>query len=431
MDERDTARTPGAQMLDAAARQMALAVPPPPPGLADRVMARIAEAETAHNLNGGLVMTNDRTPRISKISWLPNPVAGPAVRALAVAASALLVVGSLAVLAGPRGGDLGDPAAHGLLLTAARATEAARYARVEVSGSAETTVHIRRLPELPDLPEIELPPVPEIEDPEFEVPAFEVPEGLPEGFELPEDFAVPEAPDPSELRAQAQASRDEAQEEAQRRVQEFEEQVRTMLENLPREFHARWEFHASGVVEIPGRLELEGEARLVESTPEVPDGSGRFHVVVSNDVTYTEHPDGSYSRTGEGPGALEALVARPGAAVDLMAEAENAQDLGEEEQDGQRVRHLRFEADGNTVDAWIGSDDHIVRKMTVTSSGREERDGIEVEWRAEATIRVTPMDGPVTILVPPPDAVVTLPDAYAEVVGQISPFGETVPLPYA
>lgn len=467
----------GLRRIDAAVP--VLAPPPAPAGLEARVIARVQTACAAGSPD--ITLPDTATPGGT---MNPAPTVRFAMtRVLAAAAAAILVVGSLAVAA-PRGHD--DETLDTLLTAASEATSEVGSAHVSVEGRATTKVRLTNLdeflkqvpsidemlaqmpeiPEVPDLPETPAPPSAKGGGAEFQVPELpELPEPSCESISEDECAALKEAHRQateelrkaveqagstlagsgvsdgsgipgldrdairSQLDAQLQQGRAQMEEQLRAAQAEFEQK----LQEIPREFTCTYTFSGSGPMAIPGRAEIGGEGD-VSCEPETVDAQGSFHVVIDQDVSFSDNGNGTFTRSSGGPGDIGSLVAK---AEDISKLLESAQatpaDHGNETIDGVEVRHLSFSADAPggegtaQVDVWIGVKDNIVRKAVMRTSGKTTKDGVEVEWTAEQTILVTDVNVPVDIQVPSADQIVPAPPAVDSFNGLTNPFGGSLP----
>lgn len=429
-------------------------VPEPPEDLADRMITRLRAAIPAPGTGGGTMhpRSTEPAPHHHVAAIRPIPRTRPAAtRVLGVAAAAILLVGSLAVAAGPRPGNGERPLRA--LLAAANATAGVTSARVHIAGTAQTDAELTKLPELPamslpklpELPPASLPPLPEL--PPASLPKLpELPE-LPAAAPQPATPGMPEATAPRSQPPTAAPQepgpgRQAPADELRRQFDDAQAGIRAVLAQLPRRFHARWTFEGSGTLQVPGRVEIQGDARLVESDPPATSASGKFHVVVDAGSVFTQNPDGTFTESAGATGPLGRVVADPEGVARLLRSASGtSRDLGLEQLDGQPVRHYRFDTDAAgvgapegtrgtfTVDAWIGERDHIARKVVLRAEGASQRDGMDARWSSETTIEITHVGAPVSIEVPPASRVTPAAPGANAVASILSPYGSAVPLP--
>lgn len=338
------------------------------------------------------------------------------VRSGAVAAAVALVVAALAVLPG-RGWDgtnLSD-----VLLAAAERTAAAGTARLRIDGSASMTVRLPALA-LPPVEEIPVPGAPDL----FDLPNFPEPPDA-GGYSGFEEFA--ESLRESQRRVEESLRRSQqealqAQQEARRRVGEAQQEIRRRLAALPRQHAVTVAFEGNGEMIEPDRLHLAGTTRLVRSTPPVPGAaSAPFEIIVADGSSYTLQPDGTWVRAPGPVGPFGVLSLDAAALLDMLKVPRTGlSDLGVEQLDGVRVRHVRYDiADVGlaprplgsrvtyTVEGWIGVDDNLLRKLTLRSSGRPapREDAATAEWQTEMTVRLFDFGAPLSIEAPSPEVV--------------------------
>lgn len=372
------------EQVDALAHR--LSVPAAPEGLADRVLAhvRAATSEEPTVAPAGL-----GPRRRAEERWAMRR--RPVLASLAAAASLLLLVGVLATVT-REGGPAGDDVTVDPLLTAAERTLDAGTARVRLSGSVSITV-TRPEGVQPELPELEL----------FEVvpPVVVEPPAPPDLSEVPQ-----------ELRAQLEQAYDDLRrqfEEFSRQQEDLYAQLREQgadvldLVQVPTTFRVEMAVTGGGEVAFPDRLHLEGSLEVVSAEPGLPEAPGSFEVVVVEGTAYYRGSDGRWLEVPGPSGPFGPFVLDPDGVADLLGGARpGAEDLGEEDLEGERVRHHRYGVDAGvfdpgtstaidaTADVWVGSDDGRVRQLRVASTARHEApDGTTVEMTTTLTLRLS------------------------------------------
>lgn len=353
--------------VDSAVFATRRSLPAAPGGLADRVSARL----TGVGLHSG--------PPVDVEPTAVGPRRPPFLGMGAAAALIVLIVAALAVWPGR-----GDEGSAALLASSAERTTAARTARVSIEGRATLVVHLPEIG-LPSLPDLLLPSLPSLPLPSLP--------GLSE----------------SEIR--------DAWSSAAESLRAHLDGARSTVERvIPSEITSLVSLEAHGEVEFPDRLHLAGSARVVEPV----DVSQDFETVVVPDGVFVRVGGGGWARIPASAGPLAAFFFDADGVTSILRAAEGlAEDLGEEDQNGVRVRHysysiaepIRFGLGGPAlkVDAWIASDG-TVRRITTAYGGSLPADGsgpggLLVEWSVAFTLDVTEFGAPVSIFAPPPEDV--------------------------
>ena len=406
---------------------------PTPPRLAERVIAHVAGAggAGAGAPASGTEKGSDLRGREER-AW-PGAHRGRLLTTMAVAAVMLLLVGVLAAVGGRDTGSSqaaspGQSAEISMLLTAAERTVAAGTARMRLSGTAR--LEITRPTELviPDL-EFATPP-PALEPPPFEPPPTP-------------DFSGLAEPQADEARRQFEAR----VEELERRYEDFVEQTRREYEQLrndvsrafdeqaiPRQFTLESEITGTGAVEFPDRMRMDGEMRTKTTAGASLTGAVRFGVAVAGHTILVRSPDGSWIAIPAPAGPLTPLLADPDGIALLLAGARGTiDDLGEEDLDGSGVRHYRFtvepglfgdgadEAQGS-VEAWIGVKDHVVHKLTSsTSAHHHDASGFDSRMESSVTLELFDFGADVSVEIPHADATSSSPLGAAAVLVPYEP----------
>ncbi len=411
-----------------------LAPGPAPAGLADRVIAGVREA-VASDTTEASETTDDTAPGGAAVadlgsrrraregrgaSLVHGPRRGPLLVSTAMAAVLLLVVGVLALVPGdPSGEQEVDP-----LLTAAGNTLGAGTARVELDGTTSMTVRMPAsavprpeveliepsipepsIPEPPPLPDLEPPPLPDLE-------------GFPD--DVREEMEEQHRQQVEEMRRRRQQIVEEQQqriEEQRQRFEQLREDARAAIErvSVPREFSFRARVTGSGAVVFPERMQITGAMEVIEAEPPLAgDGTPRsFGVTVTGDDTFVQQPGGQWFSVPGVSGPLGPVIAdAEGVASLLRGSRGDVRDLGEEELDGVRVRHHRFalahsvlaprgtDAEG-TVDAWVGVDDGVVRKLDVRADAEHTgADGFESSIETRMTLTLSDFGSDVSVDAP-------------------------------
>ena len=328
--------------------------PAPPAGLADRVVTgltdRGAAGETAHR-------------RSVRRAWQRSLVA--------VAAAAAVLIGVLFVHE-----PSGEPP-KAVLIAAAEHLEEDRTAVVRVDGTVDVTV--RRAGSDPDFSGLP----PELEGyfearwnemmTEFErsMAEFEQQVGdvLGEIDDIFDDFGTPGAPAPPTAPPDPpQGPSDQAEPTPP-----------------PDDLTLRLELQATGVVDVDGRLELDGKVRPVAGTLPVPDTEVAFGVSVGELGPVIRLPDGSRATLPSPDAGLAAVLAQPGALPALLRAAEgDVVAAGRTEVAGEEVMRYRFRAHGRDIEARIGADGRL-RTLAV---GDQSTEGSS-QWRSRLDVTVT------------------------------------------
>lgn len=166
---------------------------------------------------------------------------------------------------------------------------------------------------------------------------------------------------------------------------------------------------ASGVGLLPDRWHLKGTV--------TPDFDGIFGETGSHPVESITIEDSTWVRIGERqwmklPRAAVVVETDPGALLEMAAAPPaDVDDLGDERLDGEIVHHYRFSRSqaGPTVtyDLWVDGSG-LVRRIAFAF----EHDLLAAgSMTAEAEVRITPTDDPISIEPPPADEVVDYSDA--------------------
>lgn len=365
-----------------------------PPGLADRALAGAwgAPATSLPGPDGALVpLGSARASRRAR----PFLAAGSAAAAL------LVLVAALAVLPGRRGtgqggrGDADEADLPALLLASAERTATLDTYRLRVEAEARSDLALPQawrnrvevtVPSLPDLPSFE---------------------GLPEG-------------------------RVEVEERLRRAREQFQEQLENHLRtsgvgshpffDLPERISFDVSFAGTGEVVQPDRLHLTGIARVSGSAPFAASLPGEVELVVVGRDAYLRQADGTWVRLPGAPGSFGPVLLDADAALAALRHPEGGiEDLGVETLDGERVRHVRFGVDGDRLgragvrfrsEVWVGTDDDLLRKLTLSTQGSLGPDeaataraglaGLSLDWSASTTLRLSDFGADVTVEPPPP-----------------------------
>ncbi len=321
---------------------------------------------------------------------MASPLCIAATKTLAAAVAGMLAVAGLALATRSSGSDP-DPVAPEVLLTAARATEEVGSAEVRVTGYTRTETKLGSFPERISETAESLPPVPPpVPSPP---PAPPIPPELDCGDmpgragemplhagEMPEHVC-------ERLRERMESARARAHAEARSELREHRSEMRSRirahmeehLARIPDEIRCELEFEGSGTMSIPGTIDVDGDAD-VACDPDIVDAEGTFGASLSMHGGWDGFPMPPFSDGTSVPALLR------GADGEVTGH-------GTEQMDGVTVRHVSFSTDhdrvSTSVDAWIGVDDHVVRKLVTRTSGHLGEEGVEVELEARQTLLVT------------------------------------------
>lgn len=221
--------------------------------------------------------------------------------------------------------------------------------------------------------------------------------------------------------------------------QEFEQDIDEVAGEVGRLLEEGLSFEATidaeGALVVPDRMQMSGT--VVTTTPSIDlpsPGPVEFGVVLIGDRAWFMLPDGGWvvvpnEQAPFGPLVLDAdtfttFMRSPAGPVD---------DLGIEDLDGERVRHLRFEVDAEelaedagvtadefgvegrwSADVWIGVADDLVRRFDVASQGSfspeagEEQAAfgdVDGSWSMTMSVRMSDFGADIAIEPPPADQV--------------------------
>lgn len=213
-----------------------------------------------------------------------------------------------------------------------------------------------------------------------------------------------------------------------------------------------------GAMVLPDRMQMDGTV-TTRSDVELPDaGSVGFGFVAIGDEAWISVLDMGWIAMPVDQDPFGPLVIEPEELTGsfLREPVGDVEDLGIEDLDGERVRHLRFEIEAPTLDddaqvpgvevtaeglwssdAWIGVDDDLLRRLDFSSQGSfAPEDGqatpmfgdMEGSWTLTMSMRLSDFDADIAIEPPPADQVRELTDAEADAFGFLAPFGGGAPL---
>ena len=153
----------------------------------------------------------------------------------------------------------------------------------------------------------------------------------------------------------------------------------------PDDLSLRLDIRAAGVVDVGGRLQLDGTVRPVAGTLPAPDVEIPFAVSVDELGEVVELPDGTGASLPSTDQGLATVLARPDALSRLLRAAEGEVVTGgHTEVDGEEVVRYRFRAEGRETEALIGSDGRL-RALSLHDRGTEGRS----EWRTRIDVTVS------------------------------------------
>lgn len=397
----------------------AMAPGPTPPGLAERVIARVTGTPPSTETDEVDDAVID--PRRGTDTAWPGTQRKPLLATMAVAAVMLLLVGALATVARLGGNE--PPAASpehpeeiDALLAAAEHTLSAGTARVRLSGTARATVRPPRDLALPNLEFARTPPA-------FDPPAFDPPP--------PPDFSQM----PPEQAEEALRAYEQQVDEMRRQYDAFVEETRRQYEQfrrdtsqvfadraIPDEFSVELTISGTGAVRFSDTMRIDGEIQIQAAAETSLTGTYEFAVAVDGLTTVVRSPDGSWVEVPAPVGPLTPILADADGVASLLTGAKGTvDDRGRENLDGFRVRHYRFDVDsevfGNgtarangSVDVWIGVDDGVVHKLVASSSAHhQDPSGFESRMDSSMTLELFDFGTDVSVAIPEADATSSAP----------------------
>lgn len=156
----------------------------------------------------------------------------------------------------------------------------------------------------------------------------------------------------------------------------------------PERLSLGFSLEGAGVVDVDGRLHLDGTLRPVGGTVAAPGTEARFAVAVAGDARVVRGPDGQVVAIADSGPSVEAplaeLLARPGAIPSVLRAARDVEASGTVEVGGRQLRHYRFVADGRQAEVLLDADGKLQR-LVVHDRGV----GGQMAWRSSVSFDVT------------------------------------------
>lgn len=355
----------------------ALAPPEAPPDLAGRVVARVRATSGPAVLSPRPVPSGGRASPDASSRPALGHLRRPLLSTLSAAAMVVALLGALAILPGNRD-DEGDKKLAVLLTAAAERTAAFDRYRLRFEGSADmkATLPTPPAPGAVTPPSVELPPLPSLE-------------GL------------------------GETERRQLEERYQELRRQFEEMATSSRLAIPRELSLSLAFDGAGEVIQPDRLHVRGTARATSVAPFVPlPPPSDFEVTVVGDQAYRRNADGTWAKMPVRFGPLASVVLDTDTVVLALRHPSGPlEDLGVEDLEGHRVRHLRFQVSGSSfgsdasyrTEAWVDAEDDVIRKLTMTTTGSlTAGQPMALRWSESATMRLFDFGAPLTVEPPAP-----------------------------
>ena len=144
----------------------------------------------------------------------------------------------------------------------------------------------------------------------------------------------------------------------------------------------------AGVVDVDGRLQLDGTLRPAGGTIASPGTEARFGIAVVGEARAVRGPDGQVVAIAEagagGKTPLARLLTRPGAIPSVLRAARDVETSGTVEAGGERLRRYRFTADGRRAEALLDADGKL-RQLVVHDRGI----GGQMAWQSTVSFDVT------------------------------------------